>query len=647
MTSLVQIQDYMRKRLEADMKHRNVTVSGENLQDALRQASIELALPLKKIEYEVLDVGTKNLLGKNKTPYRVLAYSATPAVGATLPSIHSDVADIVAQDLSRDGMVYIRRDRKEIRMKITPPEKGGRRVTEIDVLNALARKNVVDADTAVLSKVVKKADSIFVKIANFDHDPVQDASMHLAIQDMDMSAVITITAPGSKGADPTADSLLGFLKAKGVTDGLLDDVLHKLADNPVYEKPILVAKGKQSDNGKDGTVRYEFQVNTDHIRLREMDGKIDYKDLGKINNVVEGQVLAKLVPPVTGVSGFTVTGKTLLAHSGKAVPLEIGDNVRLSEDGSSALATINGQVLLINGKIVVEPLFVVNNGVDLKTGNILFLGTVLVSGNVEDGFAVKASGNIEITGSVGKCDLDAEGDIIIRRGMNGRESGTITAGGNIYAKFIQNTKVVAGGMVIVSDGIINSTVASDQRILCRGKRASIVGGSLKAAEEINAKALGSAASVETHLEVGFDPKSKEKLDMLLKEEKVLKDRLVELNKDIVMLERTLKTQKKLPPDRMNRYKAFRQEREECKARLLDIVDEERDLNVYLSELKTSGKISASGIVFAGVKISIRDAYLEVKNEFKMVTFVNKNSLIKVKKYEEIDRDISMAQPFKR
>ena len=50
----------------------------------------------------------------------------------------------------------------------------------------------------------------------------------------------------------------------------------------------------------------------------------------------------------------------------------------------------------------------------------MFLGTVFISGNVEDGFSVKASGNIEVKGTVGKSELDAEGDIVVSQGIAGK-----------------------------------------------------------------------------------------------------------------------------------------------------------------------------------------------------------------------------------
>ena len=649
MIDLVQIQDYMRQHLAKDMEQRNVTVSGENLPDALKQASIELALPLKKIDYEVLDPGSKGLFGRNKTPCRILAYPSPGLEEGAGSSGKGEtaLASDVKVDISVDGRVDVRRDPTGIMMKISPPEKDGLRITEQDALDALNQKNILNADMSVVSKLVKKADNMFVKIADFDHDPAQDAVMSVDIQDMEMTAYITINPPGEKGADLEFASIMGFLQAKGVVDGYLDDAIKNLFANPIYDRPILVAKGRKAKNGVDAKISYEFETDTDTIRLDEIDGKINYKELGKINNVVAGQVLAKLTEYTAGEEGQTVTGRTLTAYSGNSTKLEVGNNVRLSDDGLTAIADADGQVFLINDKVTVEPVFILNNGVNLKTGNVLFLGTVMVAGNVEDGFSVKAAGNIEITGSVGKCELDAEGDVIIRQGMNGRDSGSITAGGNVYARFIQNTKVIASGMVVVSDGIINSDVSSDSKILCKGKRASIVGGSLKASEEINAKTLGSVAHVETHLEVGSDPKSKEQLLHLITEEKDLVERHAKLSKDLSMLDRLLRTKKKLPPDRMKRYKAFKQEAEECKLRLTEIAEEKDDVNTHLNDLKVGGKIAASTVVFPGVRISIKNAVLEVRSEFKQVTFVNKEDMVRVTKYEEIHDDISMLKTTKR
>ena len=52
-------------------------------------------------------------------------------------------------------------------------------------------------------------------------------------------------------------------------------------------------------------------------------------------------------PAEAGQPGQTVTGNIIPATKGKDCELLVGKNVKISEDGLSALAEINGQVLLL------------------------------------------------------------------------------------------------------------------------------------------------------------------------------------------------------------------------------------------------------------------------------------------------------------
>jgi uncharacterized protein (DUF342 family) len=358
---------------------------------------------------------------------------------------------------------------------------------------------------------------------------------------------------------------------------------------------------------------------------------------------VEGQVLAKKIPAEHGQPGHTVTGKLLSASDGKDVDMPVGKNVRLSDDGLTAHAEINGQVAINGGKIVVEPIHVINGDVNLRTGNILFLGTVIVKGAVDDGFTVKAAGNIEVMGSVGKSVLDAEGDIIVHQGVAGKTAGIIRCGKSVWAKFIENARVEAGDLVVVSDGIIASTVLSDRKIICKGRRASIVGGRLRAVEEIDAKKLGSVAGSETVLEVGYDPKRKERLAAIEEQREQYQHQMEEIRLNMSTIENLVRSGRTVPAEKKAYY-------QELKARKVGISDETKKLESerqeildYLSDLRVNGKISASGTVYPGVKVSIKDAFLEVRNEFKFVTFIADDSTVKVTKYEESDEDLSIGR----
>jgi uncharacterized protein (DUF342 family) len=372
------------------------------------------------------------------------------------------------------------------------------------------------------------------------------------------------------------------------------------------------------------------------VRVRERaDGRVDFKDLKIIQNVVEAQTLAKKIPPEKGVPGRTVTGNQLPARDGKDIALPLGKNVHLGEDGSTIIASINGQVTEMNGKINVEPVYTVDGNVSLKTGNIIFLGTVIVNGSVEDGFSVKAAGNIEVNGTVEKAELDAEGDIIVHQGITGRGNGIIQAGKTLVARFIENTVIQAGETVIASDGIINSRVDAGKRIICQGKRATIVGGRLRAGEEINAKVLGSStAGTETICEVGEDPKTKELIIQLTEARAALEKQLEEIKLNMQTLVNIKKQRKSLPEDKEAYLQTLDERRVEIMTDLHRNAGDIEKAKDLLGNLQARGRVSASSKVYPGVKVVIKDAVEQVRSEYRAVTFLLEDGLVKISKYEE-------------
>jgi uncharacterized protein (DUF342 family) len=435
------------------------------------------------------------------------------------------------------------------------------------------------------------------------------------------------------------------LRNNRITQGVLEEVLQELEDSPRYREAILVAEGLKPQNGRDAGTIFNFEVDKSKVHLREAsDGKVNFRELGLIQNVVQGQPLARRQPPEIGKPGRTVTGKMIPARSGKDMPPPLGRNVHLSDDGTTILADINGQVTYISGKINVEEIFEVQGDVSVKTGDIMFLGNVIILGNVEDGYSVKASGNIEIRGNVGKATIVAEGDIVIHQGINAKSGGSIYAGKNLWAKFIENATVEVGENLIVSEGLINSTVVANKKIICQGRRAAIVGGRYRACEEINAKTLGSpVGGAETLLEVGYDPKSKEKSDQLQAKAAKLKKQLDNYDKNIATLN-ALKQRKELSEEKEAILQDMILQREDLLAEIKSIAKDIQAINVYLNGLKAKGRISASGRIYPGVKITIKDTKEDIHNETKGLTFYLENLSIRTTRYEEPEDAILKKGP---
>ena len=548
MIELPRLREYMRVQAEEDKKRRSVNVSGPTIEDALNQAAIELAVTVKDLEFEVLEPGSKGTFGFGRKDCVLIAYEKSGDVLVEEESLDFDLGyageneDIVED---RDGEVFVRLSPEGVLLKVTPPQGKGSKITERQALDALDRRGVDNFDKSMVTAAVKHAGSEYIPVGEFVYNPASDPILTVDITDFDMKAYIVVRPPGQGGADLSFEIIENVLSNNGVVHGLREETIQNFIDRPAYNESILVAEGTKPQDGADARIIYNFELETGKVQLKEKNGRVDFKEQNIVQNVVEGQALARKIPAEEGINGRSVTGKLLPAKNGRNIELGIGKNVKLSDDGMTALAGINGQVVIANDKLNVEPVYVVNGNVNLKTGgNVIFLGTVYIKGSVEDGFKVKAAGNIEVMGNVGKCDLDAEGDIIIHQGVNGRSGGNIRSGRSVWAKFIENSTVDAGKNVVVSDGIINSTVNADERVVCQGKRATIVGGHLRASEEIHAKNIGSVAGAETIVEVGYDPKSIEKIQQLESQIKELNDQLEEIDRNIHTLENFKKMKKR-------------------------------------------------------------------------------------------------------
>ena len=167
-----------------------------------------------------------------------------------------------------------------------------------------------------------------------------------------------------------------------------------------------------------------------------------------------------------------------------------------------------------------------------------------------------------------------------------------------------------------------------KKIVVRGKRAQIIGGHLFATEEITAKNIGApAGGTETILEVGFDPKSKARLLELQEQQAALVKELEEVDKNIETLENQKKVRRSLPVEKEQTLSQFLSRKTEITEQTNQMTEEINDLE------KVVGKVNASGTVFAGSKIYVRDEKDEVKADCKSVTFYYENGFVRRGKFD--------------
>ncbi|MDR3356957.1 MAG: FapA family protein [Spirochaetaceae bacterium] len=644
MVDFADLQAAVKERLEIDSAVTVVETEGPTLEDAISEAAALLGVPLRHIEYEIIERRTSVFgIGENICKVRAYQRSGIKVEDEKIDEYdveeYFEEASLLEEDI--DGQVFVQCRRDGVYLKITSPTGNGESAKKSTALHLLNKRGITSFDINLINSLFKLPETDYVRVADFQNITFNDSTVSVEISDQETKAFIKVTPPKTGGCDFSFEEYIEILKNNGVVHGVNEELLRSFADNPVYKEKICIATSTRPVDGLNSYLDYLFETDPGRVRLSEgTDGKVNFKELNIIQNVMKDQALARSYHAEKGRPGYTVTGKFLQAHDGKEFPVTLGKNVRFAEDGITILADINGQAVISNGKINVESVYTIDGSVGLKTGNILFLGNVIVTGNVEEGFSVKASGNIEVYGLADKSTLTAEGDIIVRQGIAGKKDESVNAGRSIWAKFIENATVSAGSMVVVSDGILNSKIDAGKCIICQGKRAAIIGGHLRAVEEISAKSLGSpSGNTETICEVGTDPKKKSQRELLEVKKSELINELDNINLNIKTLNNIKQQRQALPEDKEAYLRELMENSVKINEELKNVGDRIEEINIFLQNLPSLGRVSASAKIHSGVVIVIRDVKRAINSDYKASTFILENGLIRAVAYIETDADL--------
>lgn len=632
------------RKINFGIDTKKIEVEAPSLEKAISEACRRLKATLDEIDYEIIQYGTKGLGGIGNKNYKILAYKRPVSeiieeISITEDNIENE-EEIFAPPV--DGYFSIIKSRNGILLKVVPPQKNGKSVKLKEVEVALKNKGIEKYDFNLVKQEVGKPGGQYIIIAAFEGIEENSATVQVNIGINEMTATATLFPPKPGGFELTPEEIISEIQAQGVSYGIQDDVVTRIADEKIEYKEIVVARAKQPVHGKDAEIKMYFEPNSEKTIYKSIaEDKFDFKNIVKnIQNVLKGDLICEKIPATFGEDGYTVTGKLLPARKGIDRQILAGPNTELSSDGKFLRATVDGHVVKKGGKIGVEPVKHINGDVGIKTGNITFVGSVVVHGSVLDGFSVKAKGNIEIRGSVGKCEIISDNDIYIAQGINGHSDGLISAEGSVFSKFIENARVFAGHSVIVDDHIYHSEVNADDAIVCFGHRAQIGGGIIRATNEVNTRNLGTVSYSETIVEVGIPPRLRIDLEDLMMQKKKLENSIEDLKRDITTLTTQRKMRKNWTNEKeeilKNKIEILSQQEETFK----NILENIEDINKKLITINLNPKVAIKNKIYAGVKIFFKygvEPY-EITYEQSSCTIRFVNNEIKAGPYEPPDVD---------
>ena len=329
--------------------------------------------------------------------------------------------------------------------------------------------------------------------------------------------------PPEEGQYYSKGDLEKFMIHRGIINGFHSSNLSAIIKKQVYNREIIVAQGREIVDGKDGYFEYLFTPEEYTAPKIREDGSVDYTNMSSLHNVHKGDKVAVYHYAVQGMDGYTVYGAVLKTKPAKDLPPIRGKGILRQEN--EYFAQQDGKIEAKKGKIDIQSVHQIFGDVTLIIGKVEFFGDVIINGNVESGVVIRAGRNIEVHGTTGNATLFAGGDVILSRGIQG--GGKISARGSVYADFIENTTVEAGG-VIQSNTILNAQVYAKDRVVTTGKKGCIIGGYAHGLKGIQANAVGSDVEVRTILHCGYEPEEFERLLDVKRKETETKERLAEL-----------------------------------------------------------------------------------------------------------------------
>jgi len=398
---------------------------GLNVQECLSLASFSLGVPVEKIKYSILE--EKNGLFKK---HAVICVDEIEGLEDEENShTKDDIKDSFVDE--KNGIIEV----SQGKILIKNPKEGGKPATiasndniTITVNGENLRRNTplfedsvilvvyneemakrqinlktsVDKMEAYISIIYKS--NIIYKLK--DTSPKNSLILELDVKEEIMPPKFTeLEIKNELGKN---NIIYGILKMNIIKCATCDEV-----------SGMLIASGKKPVYEIDDKLNIKFDEAVKKNNQQDDDAEIidyksiDYKAIGAVKGVETGQVLAVLTPGKNGEDGVDIFGKIIKVKTAKKILIGIGEGCKLLDE-FTVVATSEGRPSVRVSTFYVYKTHEINGDVELKTGNIKFVGDIIISGSVREGMKVEAGNSILIRNNVAESEIVASGDVVIK-----------------------------------------------------------------------------------------------------------------------------------------------------------------------------------------------------------------------------------------
>ncbi|SMF14330.1 DUF342 domain-containing protein [Pseudobacteriovorax antillogorgiicola] len=271
--------------------------------------------------------------------------------------------------------------------------------------------------------------------------------------------------------------LVAELKNHGIASGYdkhVDQVLSAF-DLKHDLKNMVVATGRAPELG---SKPYIYETYKDS-GLVEQDAHmdIDMRDAQSRVVVDPGDVIAE-IRYEDGKPGLDVFGNFIHAtQDDPKLKVRPGDNVEKDEHGRF-VSLIHGMPSFSHRLVDVSPILIHKGDVNLSSGNLEFDGSAEIKGNIESGATVNVTENLLVTGTIGQASVRCGRNLTVKGGIVSTERGLIQVRGKLVAGFVENSRIITMGDMIVSQSVMNSNIIVGGNLKIVAPKTGILGGGM-------------------------------------------------------------------------------------------------------------------------------------------------------------------------
>lgn len=624
---------------------RKIRVTCDEIKKGLEAASTKLDIPAMELSYDVIQEKSDGVMGLNKRPYIIEIYRKPIAredlAKMTLPAVRAAVGGAAAAIKKSEGYYTIENTPDGLFLTVYPAEGENAKGVDVRVLLAdlKARGYTQNVSEAVVRTVTEEARGERVRLADRQPEAKLDGKFDIAVTSDKLKAVLSVTPPKEGGMPVTLDDAMRKVAEMGIRNVDAETVAAYI-EGGAFHDSLLIAEGTPAVNGEDARLEFLFKGGEtgEKEELKEDEsGRVDYRSMSAFKGVKEGQLLVKKYPPTEGTIGIDVYGEESRPKAGKDVAVTAGKNVQVSPDGTEFFAVTSGHVVLSGKTIRIDNILEHKGNVNYEIGNINFDGTVIIHGTVEEGFVVRATGDVFVE-AIARGFVESGGNIVVEKGIIGTPDTYVRAAGDITAKFVENSNLFAEGNILVSEAILHSTISARHNVVLReGKRSVVVGGVIRAGGSVEARTIGSDVATKTVVEVGYDPTIRSRIVEIEKEVDHNRKNFESVKQGIETLNKLKEKYGALPVEKEELLKKLVSTARGVAEKIRQLQRELLDLNRRLSDAKP-GIICARDRVLAGAVLTIMNYTMQIDKPYSFVRFYfdQASDDIKFSEFKEID-----------